>query len=101
MCTWMWGRYSTTSGDSHARLTTSLSNSRIEFSLRKGSYQPEEYPYYWRVFETNDDYFDYYRPYHAFSKLYRIGIPDEVLKKVYYENALKITPALPQTGWPR
>jgi len=63
-----------------------LSNSRIEFSLRKGSYQPEEYPYYWRVFETNDDYFDYYRPYHAFSKLYRIGIPDEVLKKVYYER---------------
>ncbi len=28
----------------------------------KDSFQPEEYPYYWRVFETNDDYFDYYRP---------------------------------------
>ena len=24
----------------------------------KDSYQPEEYPYYWRVFETRDDYFD-------------------------------------------
>jgi hypothetical protein len=24
-----------------------------------------------------------------------------VLKKVYYQNALKITPALPQTGWPK
>ena len=67
----------------------------------KDSYQPEEYPYYWRVFETNDDYFDYYRPYHAFWKLYGIGLPDDVLKKVYYENALKITPRLPQTGWPR
>ena len=67
----------------------------------KDSYQPEEYPYYWRVFETNDDYFDYYRPYHAFWKLYGIGLPDEVLKKVYYENALKITPRLPQTGWTR
>ena len=67
----------------------------------KDSFQPEEYPYYWRVFETNDDYFDYYRPYHAFWKLYGIDLPDSVLKKVYYQNALKITPALPQTGWPR
>jgi len=67
----------------------------------KDSYQPEEYPYYWRVFETNDDYFDYYRHYHAFWKLYGIGLPDDVLKKVYYKNALAITPRLPQTGWPR
>jgi predicted TIM-barrel fold metal-dependent hydrolase len=62
----------------------------------KDSYQPEEYPYYWRVFETNDDYFDYYRPYHAFWKLYGIGLPDEVLNKVYYRNAMRITPRLPQ-----
>jgi predicted TIM-barrel fold metal-dependent hydrolase len=67
----------------------------------KDAYQPEEYPYYWRVFETNDDYFDYYRGYHAFWKLYGIGLPDEVLKKVYYKNALTITPRLPQTGWPQ
>jgi uncharacterized protein len=67
----------------------------------KDAYQPEEYPYYWRVFETNDDYFDYYRGYHAFWKLYGIGLPDEVLKKVYYKNALTITPRLPQTGWAR
>ncbi len=67
----------------------------------KDSFQPEEYPYYWRVFETNDDYFDYYRHYHAFWKLYGIGLPDEVLKKVYFANALRITPGLPQGGWPR
>jgi predicted TIM-barrel fold metal-dependent hydrolase len=67
----------------------------------KDSFQPEEYPYYWRVFETRDDYFDYYRNYHAFWKLYGIDLPDSVLKKVYYQNALKITPALPQTGWPK
>ena len=67
----------------------------------KDSFQPEEYPYYWRVFETRDDYFDYYRDYHAFWKLYGIDLPDEVLKKVYYRNALKITPRLPQEGWPR
>jgi predicted TIM-barrel fold metal-dependent hydrolase len=67
----------------------------------KDSFQPEEYPYYWRVFETHDDYFDYYRGYHAFWKLYGIDLPDAVLKKVYFQNALKITPALPQEGWPR
>jgi predicted TIM-barrel fold metal-dependent hydrolase len=47
----------------------------------KDSFQPEEYPYYWRVFETNDEYFDYYRDYHAFWKLYGIGLPGVVLKK--------------------
>jgi uncharacterized protein len=67
---------------------------RIMFG--KDSFQPEEYPYYWRVFETRDDYFDYYRPYHAFWKLYGIDLPDSVLKKVYYENAMKITRGLPK-----
>jgi predicted TIM-barrel fold metal-dependent hydrolase len=67
----------------------------------KDAFQPEEYPYYWRVFETRDEYFDYYRDYHAFWKLYGIDLPDDVLKKVYYKNALRITPGLPQTGWPR
>jgi uncharacterized protein len=65
----------------------------------KDSFQPEEYPYYWRVFETADEYFDYYRDYHAFWKLYGIDLPDSVLKKVYYQNALKITRKLPQAGW--
>jgi predicted TIM-barrel fold metal-dependent hydrolase len=67
----------------------------------KDSFQPDEYPYYWRVFETREDYFDYYRPYHAFWKLYGIDLPDSVLKKVYHQNALRITKGLPQTGWPR
>ena len=53
------------------------------------------------VFETNDDYFDYYRDYHAFWKLYGIDLPDDVLRKLYYANALRITPGLPQNGWPR
>ena len=67
----------------------------------KDSFQPEEYPYYWRVFETRDDYFDYYRDYHAYWKLYGIDLPDEVLKKIYYKNALRITKGAPQSGWPR
>ena len=66
----------------------------------KDSYQPDEYPYYWRVFETADEYFDYYRDYHAFWKLYGINLPDPVLKKLYYLNALKVTPGLPKDGFP-
>ncbi len=65
----------------------------------KDSYQPDEYPYYWRVFETNDEYFDYYRDYHAFWKLYGIGLPDPVLKKLYYANALQLTPGLSHAGF--
>jgi predicted TIM-barrel fold metal-dependent hydrolase len=65
----------------------------------KDSFQPGEYPYFWRVFETDDDYFDYYRPYHAFWKLYGIALPDDVLRKVYYGNAFRVTPGLPQGGW--
>ena len=67
----------------------------------KDSFQPEEYPYYWRVFETSDDYFDYYRDYHAFWKLYGINLPDAVLKKIYFANALNITPAVPKNGFPK
>ena len=67
----------------------------------KDSFQPEEYPYYWRVLETKDDYFDYYRDYHAFWKLYGINLPDDVLKKVYYKNAQRITKGLPTAGFPR
>jgi predicted TIM-barrel fold metal-dependent hydrolase len=67
----------------------------------KDTYEVSEYPYYWRVLETRDDYFDYYRPYHAFWKLYGLGLPDAVLRKIYYQNAVRITPGLPQSGWPR
>lgn len=67
----------------------------------KDSFQPEEYPYYWRVFETRDDYFEYYRDYHAYWKLYGVDLPDAVLKKVYYGNALRITPGIPRTAFPR
>jgi predicted TIM-barrel fold metal-dependent hydrolase len=67
----------------------------------KDTYETSEYPYFFRVFETRDEYFDYYRPYHAFWKLYGMGLPDEILKKLYYKNALKVEPGLPQTGWPK
>lgn len=72
---------------------------RIMFG--KDSFQPNEYPLYWRVFETADEYFDYYRDYHAFWKMYGMALPDEVLKKVYYKNALRVFKGLPQDGWPQ
>ena len=65
----------------------------------KDSFQPDEYPYYWRVFETEDEYFDYYRDYHAFWKLYGMGLPDDVLRKIYYENALRIIPDMPRDAF--
>ncbi len=66
----------------------------------KDSFQPDEYPYYWRVFETDDEYFDYYRDYHAFWKMYGLGLPDSVLRKLYFGNAVKIIPGLPKEGLP-
>jgi hypothetical protein len=65
----------------------------------KDAYAAEEFPYYWRVLETQDEYFDYYRGYHAFWKLYGMDLPDGVLRKVYHQNALRVTPGLPQRGW--
>ena len=67
----------------------------------KDSYQPDEFPYYWRVFETADEYFDYYRDYHAFWKLYGIALPDQVLRKVYYQNALKLVPGIARGSFPK
>lgn len=66
----------------------------------KDSFQPSEYPYYWRVFETEDEYFDYYRDYHAFWKMYGMGLTDDVLRSIYYENALRIIPDMPTTQFP-
>ncbi len=66
----------------------------------KDSFQPDEYPYYWRTFETADEYFDYYRDYHAFWKLYGMALPDAVLRKLYYGNALRLIPGLPRAGFP-
>ena len=66
----------------------------------KDSYRPEEFPYYWRTFETADEYFDYYRRYHAFWKLYGMDLPDNVLRKIYYANALSVVPGIPREQFP-
>ena len=53
------------------------------------------------MFETADEYFDYYRDYHAFWKMYGMALPDDVLKKVYYKNAVRIFKGMPTSGWPQ
>ncbi len=60
----------------------------------KDSWKPEEFPTYFRVLESDDEYFPYHKKYHAFWPMYGLDLPDEVLKKVYYKNALRIVPGL-------
>lgn len=67
----------------------------------KDTWAPSEYPYYFRVLETADEYFDYYRKRHAFWKMYGLELPGEVLQKLYYKNALRVIPGLDKTGFPK
>lgn len=53
--------------------------------------------YYWRFLETYDEYFQYSEkspPPQGMWRIYGIGLPDAVLKKIYHENALRIIPSL-------
>ena len=71
---------------------------RIMFG--KDAWNPEEYHTYFRVLETADEYFPYYKKYHAYWKMYGLDLPDEVLKKVYYKNALRVIPNLDASIFP-
>ena len=66
----------------------------------KDSWVPSEYATYFRVLETDDEYFPYHKKYHAFWRMYGMALPDEVLKKVYYKNALRIIPGLDKSQFP-
>lgn len=66
----------------------------------KDSWQPDEFPTYFRVLESDDEYFPYHKKYHAFWAMYGMDLPDEVLKKVYYKNALRLVPGLDKTLFP-
>jgi len=65
---------------------------RIMFG--KDTYKKSEFDVYFRVLETSDEYFDYYRKRHGLWKMYGLNLPDEVLKKLYYQNALKLFPSI-------
>ena len=66
----------------------------------KDSWVPEEYATYFRVLETEDEYFPYHKKYHAFWRMYGMGLPDNILKKVYYKNALRIIPNIDRSAFP-
>jgi predicted TIM-barrel fold metal-dependent hydrolase len=61
----------------------------------------DEFGVYFRIFETNDEYFPWYRRRHAFWGMYGLGLPDSVLRKVYYANALRIVKGIDASGFPR
>ena len=63
----------------------------------KDSYKVSEYHTYFRVLETDDEYFDYYRKRHAHWKMYGLALPDSVLQKLYYKNALNLFPSINQS----
>lgn len=65
--------------------------------MGKDTYKKEEYYTYFRVLETNDEYFDYYRKRHAHWKMYGLNLPDSVLEKIYYKNAMKVIPGIDST----
>jgi predicted TIM-barrel fold metal-dependent hydrolase len=71
---------------------------RIMFG--KDTYKKEEYYTYFRVLETGDEYFDYYRKRHAHWKMYGLELPDSVLRKVYYKNALQVIPGIDKSLFP-
>ena len=68
--------------------------------MGKDIWNPEEFHTYFRTLETADEYFDYYRKRHAHWKMYGLDLPDEVLKKIYYKNALRLIPGLDATTFP-
>jgi predicted TIM-barrel fold metal-dependent hydrolase len=55
--------------------------------------EDELYPHYFRFLETEDEYFDYGPgrvPGQGRWRIYGIGLPDQILKKVYSENAARV-----------
>jgi predicted TIM-barrel fold metal-dependent hydrolase len=69
---------------------------RILFTT-DGPWPEQRVRLYWRFLETFDEYFPYSEkefPPQGFWNIYGIGLPDDVLRKVYHENALRIIPGL-------
>jgi len=68
--------------------------------MGKDIYEVNEYKWYFRALETRDDYFEYYRKRHAFWRIYGLDLSDDVLKKIYYKNALKLLPGVDRQAFP-
>jgi len=69
---------------------------RILFGTDGGCYHmaSDIYKYYYRLLETWDEYFDCNNSSNNHWKCYGLGLPDEVLQKIYYKNAIKLVPEL-------
>lgn len=62
-----------------------------------GPWPAERLALYWRFLETRDEYFPYSeRPFppQGFWRIYGLNLPDDVLRKVYHENAARIIPGV-------
>jgi predicted TIM-barrel fold metal-dependent hydrolase len=55
---------------------------------------PRSYQIYYRLLETNDDYFPYWpsgdQPWQGRWYIHGLGLPDAVLRRVYFDNAARI-----------
>ena len=59
------------------------------------------YEIYYRFLETEDEYFDYAPariPPQGRWKIYGVGLPDSILRKVYWENAARLLGLGPMPG---
>ncbi len=54
----------------------------------------EAYRVYWQFLETEDEYFDVAKSHHFQGRwqVYGMYLPDDVLEKIYYRNAMKLIP---------
>jgi predicted TIM-barrel fold metal-dependent hydrolase len=62
-----------------------------------GPWPVERVRLYWRFLETEDEYFPYSEkefPPQGFWNIYGIHLPDDVLRKVYAQNAARIIPGV-------
>lgn len=62
-----------------------------------GPRAPERLWLHWRFLETRDEYFPYAEndfPPQGLWRIYGLGLPDDVLRKVYYENASRLIPGV-------
>jgi len=78
---------------------------RVFFGTDGGAGRMADLDDFWRphfrFFETEDEYFDHPAqmlspqgaPLHGRWKIYGIGLPDDVLRKIYFQNALRYLPA--------
>ena len=62
-----------------------------------GPWPEERIRLYWRFLETEDEYFPYSEkpfPPQGLWNIFGLNLPDEVLRKVYHENALRLIPGV-------